>query len=142
LGTSNSTGFLSLGRENSNRSSPLIELKGKANHPSPEFTSERILTSRTSNVERLLHRVNMLSSVASSLLRSGAAPRFAVGRVAASQPQRTWFSSDSHGDFAPKRKAVEGEDEALKIIKVRRAFSFVVMLKAAVLTSLETCYVV
>ena len=31
---------------------------------------------------------------------------------------RAYFSSDSHDDFAPQRKTVEGEDEALKIIKV------------------------
>ena len=30
-----------------------------------------------------------------------------------------FFSSGSHDDFAPKRKAVEGESEALDMIKVR-----------------------
>ena len=28
-----------------------------------------------------------------------------------------FFSSGSHDDFAPQRKAVDGEDEALKLIK-------------------------
>ena len=34
-----------------------------------------------------------------------------------------FFSSDSHDDFAPKRKAVSGEDEAMNIIKVGRLAS-------------------
>ena len=29
------------------------------------------------------------------------------------------FSSDSHDDFAPKRKTIDSEEEALKLIKVR-----------------------
>ena len=35
------------------------------------------------------------------------------------QQQVSFFSSDtgSHGDFAPKKKAVDGQDEALKMIK-------------------------
>jgi hypothetical protein len=61
----------------------------------------------------------MLSSVASSLLRNGAASRLAVSRAAATQPRFAYFSSDTHDDFAPKRKVVEGEDAALKTIKVR-----------------------
>ena len=34
------------------------------------------------------------------------------------RPQTTaWFSDDSHSDFAPKRKAVSGEDEAIQMIE-------------------------
>jgi len=36
-----------------------------------------------------------------------------------------YFSADSHDDFAPKRKAVEGEDAALKLIKVIAFYLFV-----------------
>ena len=33
------------------------------------------------------------------------------------------FSSDSHDDFAPKRKIIDSEEEALKLIKVRLLIS-------------------
>lgn len=68
----------------------------------------------------------MLSSIATSYLRTKAASRFAGVAAVASRsttPSSAFsftsrsFSSDSHDDFAPKRKVVEGEDEALKIIK-------------------------
>jgi hypothetical protein len=58
----------------------------------------------------------MLSSVASSFLRNGAT-KSAVTRTAA-RAQFAYFSSGSHDDFAPQRQVVEGEDEAIKLIKV------------------------
>lgn len=51
------------------------------------------------------------SIVRSSSIRSTASTAFR--RV-----PRAFFSDGSHSDFAPQRKTVEGEDEALKIIKV------------------------
>lgn len=51
----------------------------------------------------------------SSLVRN-AATRSAVNVCQRRFPV-AFFSSDSHDDFAPKRKVVEGEDEAIKIIK-------------------------
>ena len=55
----------------------------------------------------------MLSSIARSSAFSQTARTFASRRVLGA-----YFSSGSHDDFAPQRKAVEGEDEALKLIKV------------------------
>ena len=44
------------------------------------------------------------------------------GSMRSATNTRQWnaafFSNDSHGDFASKRKVVDGEDEALKLIKV------------------------
>lgn len=54
----------------------------------------------------------------SSLVRN-AATRSAVNVCQRRFPV-AFFSSDSHDDFAPKRKVVEGEDEAIKIIKVKQ----------------------
>jgi hypothetical protein len=53
----------------------------------------------------------MLSSVASAALRRSS--------VAAARPtlRAAFFSSGSHDDFAPQRKVVEGEDQALKSIQ-------------------------
>jgi hypothetical protein len=60
----------------------------------------------------------MLSSVATSFLRSGAT-RSVVNRTATrGAPLARFFSDGSHDDFAPKRAVVEGEDEAIKMIKV------------------------
>ena len=74
----------------------------------------------------------MLSSVATSFLRRGVATSKSPLLVAASLSRhgstipasgggyRRSFSDDrssSHDDFAPKRKVVEGEDEALKMIR-------------------------
>lgn len=59
----------------------------------------------------------MLSSVASSFLRHGAT-KSAMARTA-TRGQFAYFSSGSHDDFAAKRKVIEGEDEALKLVKVR-----------------------
>lgn len=60
---------------------------------------------------RLLPTINMLSSIASTALRRSA--------VAAQKPflRAAFFSSGSHDDFAAQRKVVDGEDEALKMIK-------------------------
>ena len=45
------------------------------------------------------------------------APRSAAAAATTTHQQFAFFSSDdSHDDFAPKRKVVEGEDEALKMI--------------------------
>lgn len=44
---------------------------------------------------------------------AGAAPIFAASVIC--QPKA--YFSDSHDDFAPKRKSVSGEDEALKMIQ-------------------------
>jgi monothiol glutaredoxin len=63
----------------------------------------------------------MLASTATSFLRAGAT-RSLVGRATSSSipiraTQFAFFSdSSSHDDFAPKRKVVEGEDQALKMI--------------------------
>jgi len=51
----------------------------------------------------------MLSSVATAALRRGATRQF--------RPAVHFFTSGSHDDFAPKRKVVEGEDAALKMIQ-------------------------
>jgi hypothetical protein len=60
----------------------------------------------------------MLSSVAKSFLRSGAT-RSVVNRPSTrGAPLARYFSDGSHDDFAPKRAVVEGEDEAIKMIKV------------------------
>ncbi|KAL3935602.1 MAG: hypothetical protein SGBAC_008911 [Bacillariaceae sp.] len=53
----------------------------------------------------------MLSSVATAALRRTTATRQFVRPVTA-----RWFS-DSHDDFAPKRKVVEGADAALQMIQ-------------------------
>ena len=63
---------------------------------------------------------DMFSSVASNFLRHGATRSTqAATRLTAMMPRATTasFSSGSHDDFAPQRKAVDGEDEALKLIK-------------------------
>ena len=56
----------------------------------------------------------MLSSIATAALRRSST-------AAARQFQRPatirFFSEGSHDDFAPKRKVVEGEDSALKMIQ-------------------------
>jgi hypothetical protein len=62
----------------------------------------------------------MLSSVASSFLRNGAA-RSAITRTA-TRSQFAHFSSGSHDDFSAKRKVVDGEEEAMKLVKVRAFF--------------------
>ena len=57
----------------------------------------------------------------SSLVRNVSLARSAktvVNRRFAPTATACFFSSDSHDDFAPQRKAVDGEDEALKLIKV------------------------
>jgi hypothetical protein len=53
----------------------------------------------------------------SALVRSSAFTRTAHTFVSRRVPG-AFFSSGSHDDFAPKRKVVEGEDDALKLIKV------------------------
>ena len=58
----------------------------------------------------------MLSSIASSLLRNSTTKSAFAKRT--TRAQFAYFSSDSHDDFAPQRKVVEGEDEAMKLIKV------------------------
>lgn len=58
----------------------------------------------------------MLSSLKSAAVRSGRLT--ASRRPMALAPQLAFFSDGgSHDDFAPQRKAVDGEDEALKMIK-------------------------
>lgn len=57
-----------------------------------------------------MHTIMFSPIVRSSTVRSTA--NFAFRRV-----PRAFFSDGSHSDFAPQRKVVEGEDEALKIIK-------------------------
>ena len=81
----------------------------------------------------------MLSSVSSIALRSGAGRSLLAktalrsASVLSTTPAAAWvspsaapiapftakrqFSSDSHDDFAPKKKAVEGSDEAAEMIK-------------------------
>jgi hypothetical protein len=59
----------------------------------------------------------MLSSIARSSAFSRSARTFTSRRVPG-----VYFSSGSHDDFAPQRKAVDGEDEALKLIKVSHFF--------------------
>ena len=59
----------------------------------------------------------MLSSLASVALRNGRST--VLRRPVVLRTQQVAFFSDggSHDDFAPQRKAVDGEDEALKLIK-------------------------
>ena len=70
----------------------------------------------------------MLSAAASSLLRSGATKTLTFTRVTTRASRPVFFSSGSHDDFAPKRKVVANEDEAINMIKVciqlRRIFDF------------------
>jgi len=54
----------------------------------------------------------MLSSIVRSSAFTRTAHTFASRRVPG-----VFFSSSSHDDFAPKRKVVDGQDEALKLIK-------------------------
>lgn len=54
----------------------------------------------------------MFSSILrSSTVRSSATSAFR-------RAPRAFFSDGSHSDFAPQRKTVEGEDEAIQMIKV------------------------
>jgi hypothetical protein len=55
-------------------------------------------------------------SVASSFVRTTAVRSMARSSVA--RTQFAFFSDGSHDDFAAKRKVVDGEDEAMKMIKV------------------------
>eukprot|EP00980_Cylindrotheca_fusiformis_P030377 scaffold24732_cov162-Cylindrotheca_fusiformis.AAC.2 len=57
----------------------------------------------------------MLSSIASNALRLSAV--VGSGAVRPASFRAAFFSSGSHDDFAPKRKVVEGADEALKMIQ-------------------------
>jgi hypothetical protein len=62
--------------------------------------------------------------LSSSLLRTATRTSFGHSlstRLTPSMSRVAFFSSGSHDDFAPKRKQVDGEDEAMKLIKVRRA---------------------
>jgi hypothetical protein len=58
--------------------------------------------------------------LSSSLLRAATRTSFGHSLSARLPPvsRVAFFSSGSHDDFAPKRKSVEGEDEAIKLIKV------------------------
>jgi hypothetical protein len=55
-----------------------------------------------------------------SLLRTATRTSFGHSISARLTPvsRVAFFSSGSHDDFAPKRKQVDGEDEAMKLIKV------------------------
>ena len=59
----------------------------------------------------------MLSAATSSLLRNGATNSF-ISRMAFRSSRSVVFSTGSHDDFAPKRKVVENQDEAIKMIQV------------------------
>jgi hypothetical protein len=60
----------------------------------------------------------IIYTMLSSLARNVAFARSAKTVVNRRLPTAFFFSSGTHDDFAPQRKAVEGEDEALKMIKV------------------------
>jgi hypothetical protein len=62
----------------------------------------------------------MLSTTAAVLLRNGARRLGSTPSASLFRPSlNLCFSSGSHDDFAPKRKTISDDDEALKIIKVR-----------------------
>ncbi|CAJ1969502.1 unnamed protein product [Cylindrotheca closterium] len=64
----------------------------------------------------------MLSSIATTALRRTTTATFTSAVATTRQHFRPalairFFSEDSHGDFAPQRKVVEGEDAAMKMIQ-------------------------
>ena len=65
-------------------------------------------------------QLRSVSSLTRTSLRSASAAlasRASVAPAPVAFQQKAFFSDDSHNDFAPKRKEVSGEDEALKMIQ-------------------------
>jgi monothiol glutaredoxin len=84
------------------------------------ISSQIIRTLRLSTERSLKHgRMNYAIPWADGMARISATvhPQVAAPCFPYKQQQQAFFSSDTHDDFAPKRKAVSGEEEALKMIK-------------------------
>jgi len=60
----------------------------------------------------------LYSSLSAASSSHNSSPAFAFTKLPQQHQQVKYFASDSHDDFAPqKKKAVDGEDEALAMIK-------------------------
>ena len=86
---------------------PTVAVRELASPPTGKFLSFPLSSS-----------INATQEMLSSLTRNAALAR-TTRTVINRQFPAAFFSSGTHDDFAPKRKVVEGEDEALKLIKVR-----------------------
>lgn len=71
---------------------------------------------RSSTGKSLLAKTALRSS--SVLATTTNTSRFgAIKTIIQAPPQQHWFSSDSHDDFAAKKKPVDTDDEAMEMIK-------------------------